>query len=349
MESGSLTAGEASQRLMARLIGDAAFLIEGVASPETATAHMACFVESPSYLTSFKTSSSECWLITPQIYENLDEGARSKKTFLLTEKPYHSFVELVNFFFPAIKAIAKKHPQAWIDPSAEVASSAQVEAFVSVGPRAKIGARVILHSGAWIGEGSIIGDDSIIYAGAKVYPNCMLGKRNVIHGGAVIGGDGFGFLPGSKGLVKIPQVGRAVLADDVEIGANSTVDRGTIGDTYIGQGTKVDNLVQIGHNCKIGKNCILCAFVGLSGNTTLGDNVLMAGQAATKGHLEIGSNVQVGGASGISKDIAPNQQVKGYPALPLKEFLKIQVLHTKLPEIYKRLMEVEKKLEEINK
>ena len=340
-----LTAGEASERLRARLVGDAAFLIEGVASPETATAHTVCFVESKSYLPDFNRSPSLCWVTTPDIYEGLEERTRQKRVFLLSEKPYHSFVKLVEHFFPAVKSTPRKHSLAAIDSTAVVDPSAQIQEFVSIGARAKVGAGVILHSGVWIGEDVTVGENTVIYAGAKIHSGCIVGKKNVIHAGAVIGSDGFGFLPDSQGLVKVPQVGRVVLHDEVEVGANSTIDRGTLGDTIIGRGTKIDNLVQIGHNCIVGTNCILCAFVGLSGNTTLGNNVLMAGQAGTKGHLSIGDNVQVGAQSGVSKDIPSNRQVKGYPAIPLKDFLKLQVLFTKLPEIYKRLTSVEKSLE----
>jgi len=344
-----MTAGEASERLEAQLVGDAKFLIEGVAGPESATSNTACFVESESYLPLFKKSSALCWVTTPKIFESLEESAKKNKTFLLSEKPYLSFVKLVSHFHPTVKSSGKINSQSWIDPSAEIHESVQVDAFVVVGARTKVAAGAVLKAGVWIGDDVVIGEESILNAGVKIYHQCILGKRNTIHSGAVIGADGFGFIPDSSGLTKIPQVGKVVLHDDVEVGANSTIDRGTLEDTVIGRGTKIDNLVQIGHNCKIGKNVILCGFVGLAGNTTIGDNCLLAGQVGVAGHLTIGDNVQIAAQTGVSKDVASNQKVKGYPPQPLNEYLKLQVMIHKLPEIYKRLVAAEKKINESEK
>jgi UDP-3-O-[3-hydroxymyristoyl] glucosamine N-acyltransferase len=225
-----------------------------------------------------------------------------------------------------------------VDPTAEVG------AFVYIGERVHIGARVVLYPGTWIDADSKIGADSVLYGGVKVYAQSEIGARCILHAGAVIGSDGFGYVQENGKQIKVPQLGRAILHDDVEIGANTTVDRGAIGDTVIGEGTKIDNLVQVGHNCILGKNNIICSMVGLSGTTTVGDNSLLAGMVGTKGHVKIGSRVQVAGQTGVSKDIADDQAVKGYPPMPLREYLKVQTLFTRLPEIYKRLQQVEKLL-----
>jgi UDP-3-O-[3-hydroxymyristoyl] glucosamine N-acyltransferase len=273
----------------------------------------------------------------------LTSETKSTKVFLLVDQPYLFFVKLANHFFPEPKPRPGVHATAVIDATAEVHEGCQIGPFVHVAAGARIERDVVLHSHVWIGEGASVGEGSILYGGVKVYPRSVVGKRNILHSGAVIGADGFGFLRDGEKLVKIPQVGRAVLHDDVEVGANTTIDRGAFDDTVVGAGTKIDNHVQIGHNVRIGKSGIFCAFAGISGNTTIGDNVLFAGQAGTKGHMKVGNNVSVGAQSGVSKNIPDGQNVKGYPAQPLNEYLKNQALFLKLPEIYKRLVKLEKK------
>ncbi len=325
----------------ARLVGDKDFVIKGVGAASTAAPDSICFIEAEKYLEGFRKSASRAWIISPQIFDSLEQRIKNERIFFVTEKPYDSFVRLVNHLFPARKSKPGIHPMAFVDPSADVHATAEIHAHATVEGGAKIGAGVILYPGVWVGENATIGENSILYGGAKIYHGTMIGKRNILHAGCVIGSDGFGFIPDKTGLLKIPQIGKAILHDDVEIGANSTIDRGTIEDTVIGRGTKIDNLVQIGHNCKVGENCIMCAFVGVSGNTTIGNNVLLAGQVGTKGHMKIGDNTQVGAQSGVSKDVPPNSKVKGYPPQPLKEYLRLQALIQKLPEIYKRLVKLE--------
>jgi UDP-3-O-[3-hydroxymyristoyl] glucosamine N-acyltransferase len=326
-----------------RVVGDDGFSITGVGAPGIGAPDFICFIESEKYLDGFKKSPCRTWLITEEIFSQLVPELKSEKIFLITDKPYLQFVRVVNFFHPPKKVSPGIHPTAFIDPLAFVDPTAQIGAHVVISPGAKVGRDVVLYPHVWIGENVQVGDQSVLYSGVKVYHDCVLGKRNILHAGAVVGSDGFGFLPTETGLIKIPQIGRALLHDDVEVGANSTIDRGTIDDTVVGKGTKIDNLVQIGHNCKIGQNCIFCAFVGVSGNTVVGNNVLLAGQVGTKGHMKIGDNVQVGAQSGVSKDVPSNSKVKGYPPQPLKEYLRLQVLIQRLPEIYKRLTKLEDK------
>jgi UDP-3-O-[3-hydroxymyristoyl] glucosamine N-acyltransferase len=342
----NLSAIEASKLIEAKLLGSGTFVINSVGSPVTAETHAICFIEAEKYIPEFIESASQVWISNQKIFDCLPAEVREKRTFLIVENPYRSFVKLVEYFHPPKINNPGINSQTHIHPSAQVDSTAQVSAGCVIEAHAKIGQGVTLYPNVWVGEGASIGAYSILYGGVKIYHHSVIGDRNILHAGCVIGSDGFGFLPDKTGLVKIPQIGRAVLMDDVEVGANSTIDRGTIEDTVIGQGTKIDNLVQIGHNCKIGRNCIFCAFVGISGNTTIGDNVLLAGQVGTKGHMSIGSNTQVGARSGVSKDLPPNSQVKGYPPQPLKDYLRLKVMIQRLPDIYKRLVSVEKKLEE---
>lgn len=340
-----ITAEEISQKFQGQLVGDGGFVVEGVGDPLTAGPRTACFVYNENYLKTVGQSAAQFWVMAPQLFDSLEDDVKRQKTFILTENPYLLFTQLITHFFPAAKAKPFVHPQTWIDPSARVHPSAQIEAFVSIGPNSVVGPRVIIHAGCWIHEGVEVGEDSVLYGGVRVYSRSVIGKRNVLHSGAVIGADGFGFIPYQGRQVKIPQVGRTILGDDVEVGANTTIDRGALDDTIIGAGTKIDNQVQIGHNCKIGDHGIICAQSGLSGNTVAGHHLLMSGRVGTKGHLKIGDNVSIGGQSGVTKNISSGSTVKGYPAMPLQAFLKAQSLFVKLPEIYKRLLAVEKKLE----
>jgi UDP-3-O-[3-hydroxymyristoyl] glucosamine N-acyltransferase len=294
------------------------------------------------------TCDAFAWIISESLFQKLDSEIKNRKVFLITENPYLLFIKLVQLFIPVAEARPGIHALASVDKLALIDPSSEISAFARVDAGAKIGAGVILHSGTWIGADAEVGEKSILYSGVKVHPRCVVGKRNILHAGCVIGSDGFGFTKEKSGEnVKVPQVGRAILSDDVEVGANSTIDRGTLDDTYIGEGTKIDNLVQIGHNCRLGKNNLICAMAGLSGHTIVGDSCLLAGNVGTKGHLSIGDYVQVGAQSGVTKDLPSHSDVKGYPARPVKDFLKNQVLLLRLPEIYKRLVSIEKSLSKI--
>jgi UDP-3-O-[3-hydroxymyristoyl] glucosamine N-acyltransferase len=344
-----ITANEVSLKFGLRLIGDGHFQIDGVGDPRTATSSQICFVAFEKYLPAVRESRSQAWIISPDLFERVKMSEKESKVFFLSDDPFLSFVQLVHHLIPATKAIGGVHALAFVDPKAIVDPTAQIDAFVSVQVGAEIGRGVILHPHVWVGAGAKIGDESVLFSGAKVYPNTIIGKRCILHSSCVIGADGFGFIKDKAGNnIKIPQVGRAVLGDDIEIGASSAIDRGALDDTSIGDGTKIDNLVQIGHSCKIGKNNLICAMAGLSGHTTMGDNCLIAGHAGTKGHLKIGDNVRVGAQSGVTKDLPSNSDCKGYPARPLKEFLKTQVLQLRLPEIYKRLVSLENHIEKIS-
>ncbi|MBK9293232.1 MAG: UDP-3-O-(3-hydroxymyristoyl)glucosamine N-acyltransferase [Oligoflexia bacterium] len=346
----SFKASEVCKKFGANLVGDPDFEIKAVGDPRSAELHTACFVSQPNYLDAALNSKSGFLVLKEDFYKQVDKNRANQKTFAITKNPYLFFVNLMGLFYPKQKMKPGVHPQAFVHPEAKLHANVQVGAFVSVEKNAVVDEGVILQATSFVGEGAKIGKGSIIYAGAKIYHYCEVGQDCIIHSGAVIGSDGFGFIQDeNKNQVKIPQVGKVILGDQVEIGANTTIDRGTFEDTVIGFGVKIDNLVQIGHNCRIGDNTIICAHGGISGNTIIGKNCLLSGKVGTKGHLEIGDNVQIGGQSGISKDIPSNKVVKGYPAVELKEYLKIHALYMKLPEIYKRLIGLEKSFEEIKK
>ncbi|HEY1793371.1 MAG TPA: UDP-3-O-(3-hydroxymyristoyl)glucosamine N-acyltransferase [Opitutaceae bacterium] len=235
------------------------------------------------------------------------------------------------------------HPSAVIGAGATVPPSATVGPHCVVEAGARVGERAHLQAGVFVGQGARIGDDTWLMAGATVCAGCELGRRVRLHPGAVIGADGFGYeLVGGR-HEKLPQVGSVTLGDDVEVGANSTIDRARFGMTEVGEGTKIDNLVQVGHNVVIGRHCIICALVGIAGSTTLGDYVVVGGQAGIAGHITIGSGVQIAAKSGIKDDIAPRTSVWGSPAQPILLEQKISILRNRLPELFRRVDALEKR------
>jgi UDP-3-O-[3-hydroxymyristoyl] glucosamine N-acyltransferase len=229
------------------------------------------------------------------------------------------------------------HPSAVVEKGARVAASATVGPLCVVEDGAVIGERVHLQGQVTIGRGAAVGDDSWLMAGAVLSAECVLGKRVHLQPGVVIGGDGFGYELVKGRHMKVPQVGIAVLGDDVEVGANSTIDRSRFGTTSVGEGTKIDNLVQVGHNVVIGKHCLICALVGIAGSVTIGDYVVIGGQSGLAGHLKVGSGAMIAAQSGVKDDIPAKTTVWGSPSLPLKLEQKIVILRGRLPELFKRV------------
>ncbi|HYA88808.1 MAG TPA: UDP-3-O-(3-hydroxymyristoyl)glucosamine N-acyltransferase [Nitrospirota bacterium] len=239
------------------------------------------------------------------------------------------------------KAIIGQHSVIGVESS--------IHPFVFIGDDATIGDRVTLYPGVYIGKGANVGDDCIIYPNVYIGYEVRIGNRVIIHAGAVIGSDGFGYATEDGKHHKIPQVGGVIIGDDVEIGANTTIDRATLGSTVIKQGTKIDNLVQIAHNVTIGEHCLLIAQVGIAGSCTLGDFVVLAGQVGLADHISIGDRTMVSAQSGIRNDIGPGQTFGGYYAMPQKDWLKVQAILPKLPELRKHIANLEKRVQELEK
>jgi UDP-3-O-[3-hydroxymyristoyl] glucosamine N-acyltransferase len=241
-----------------------------------------------------------------------------------------------------------------IDPSAVVASGARIGAGVWIGPQAVIGPgvhvgeRSALHAGVVVGEGTRIGADCIFYPHVTVYPGCVIGDRVILHAGAVIGSDGFGYAFDQGTHLKIPHLGRVVIEDDVEIGANTTVDRATLGETRIGRGTKIDNLVQIGHNVRIGPGAIVVAQVGIAGSATIGEGALVGGQAGVRDHVTIGAGARIVARAGVTKDVPPGATVSGFPARDHREVLQREAAGARLPELVERLRAIEARLDALD-
>jgi len=264
---------------------------------------------------------------------------------VVTKNAYRAFIKLIYRMVPELCDISKRPvAKQMVSQRAEISKDAVIYPGVFVDEGVVVGKRTVLFPGVVILRNSKVGDDVILYPNVSVYHNTSIGNRVVIGSGSVVGSDGFGFIKGENGkMMKIPHIGGVIIEDDVEIGSNTSIDRGTIGNTIIKRGSKIDNLVQVAHNCIVGEDNILCGMVGLSGSTELGNNVIMAANSGTKDHVKIGDNSIVAGRTSVSKDLKPGSEVKGaYPARPIAEELKVQTLVGRLPEIYERLKKLEK-------
>lgn len=265
-------------------------------------------------------------------------------SLLVKDDPYLGFGLAMRLFHPD-----HHRPKPKVEESAVIAGSARLGRGVYVGhhvvveDEAQLGDRTVVHAGAYIGRRAAIGDDCYIYPKAVIMHEVTIGKRVAIYAGAVVGSDGFGYARRESGFVKIPQAGTVVVEDDVEIGAGTTIDRATIGETRIGTGTIIDNLVQVAHNCRIGSGCIICAQVGLAGSTNVGKNVILAGQVGVAGHLTIGDGSFVEAQSGVPSDLPAKSVVFGYPARDAKLAMRIEAIINHLPEYIQRLRDLEKR------
>jgi len=269
---------------------------------------------------------------------------RQDKTYLAADDPELALVSAINALYPPKRKPAGVHPSACVSASAILKENVSVGANAYIGEEAEIGEGTQVYPGAVVGDGVKTGKDCIIYANVTIYDGCTLGDRVIIHSGSVIGSDGFGYYQKNGTNVKIPHIGSVVLEDDVEIGSNTSVDRGKFSDTVIGTGTKIDNLVQIAHNIKVGRHCIMAGQTGIAGSTTIGDYVMMGGRVGVGDHINICSKVMLAGYSGVMSDIEKPGIYAGAPLNTRKGWMREVALVRSLPEIVKRITELEKKI-----
>jgi UDP-3-O-[3-hydroxymyristoyl] glucosamine N-acyltransferase len=241
------------------------------------------------------------------------------------------------------------HSMASISPSSSVPENNYIGAFAFIGENVKLGNNVKIYPHVFVGDHVTIGDDTVLYAGVKIYDRSVIGKRCIIHAGAVIGSDGFGFAPEGDRYKKIPQLGIVVIEDDVEIGANTTVDRAAIDSTIIRSGVKLDNLIQIAHNVEVGENTAMAAQVGISGSTKVGRNCMLGGQVGLSGHIKIGDRVNIGAQSGVISDVEDGKVIIGSPPMGTKDFFRSSLIFQKLPDMYRTVNQLQKEIEEFKK
>lgn len=257
-----------------------------------------------------------------------------------------SLLELANKSTPQKQGVDSKCS---ISKSAKYGSDIYIGAFTVIEENTFIGDNVKIYPQVYIGDNVKIGNNTIIFAGVKIYKDCVIGDNCIIHSGAVIGADGFGFSLEETGYHKIPQMGNVIIEDNVEIGANTTIDRAVMGSTIIREGVKLDNLIQIAHNCEIGKNTAMAAQTGIAGSTKIGDNCVLGGQVGIGGHITLGNNTQIGAKSGIISNTKDGSALMGYPAVPVKSFFRSSIIVPKLPDMYRQVNALEKEIESLKK
>ena len=337
----ALTTGELAAKLGAALEGDPNAVVRGVADLRAARAEHLSFAVKPRYLSAVAASAAAA-VIVPR-----DAAIAAPKPALLrVADPDAAFAAACALFAPKPVELPRGvHPQALVSPQAKLGPDVSVGAFAVVEAGAELGAGTTLYPQTYVGHEAKLGRDCLLYPFASVRERCALGDRVILHNGAVIGSDGFGYAVDAQGVrTKIPQTGIVVLEDDVEIGANATVDRARFGETRIGKGTKVDNLVMIAHNCVIGEHSVLCSQVGLAGTTTLGKHVICAGQAGLAGHLTVGDGAVIGAQAGVPSDLPGGQMYLGAPAVPRLEFGKSLAHVAGLPKLKEHVKNLEARL-----
>jgi len=336
------TLKELAEIVGGELAGDGSLLVRGVAGIKEAGAGDLTFLANPKYLKELKRTKAAAVLVSPDVPV---EGLAAIKI----KNPYLAFAKVVGLFAPKRNIPSGVMEGSYVSTGARVGAGVTVYPNAYLEPGAVIGDGSVVYPGVYVGEGSIIGKSCTLYPNVVIREGVRIGDRVTVHAGTVVGADGFGYATEGGKHHKIPQIGGVVIEDDVELGANVTVDRGALGDTIIRRGAKIDNLVMIAHNVVVGEGSIIVAQAGVSGSTELGHHVVLAGQVGLVGHIKIGDGVQVGAQSGVMSDLEAGNAYSGSPAMPHKEWLKMNAVMHKLPEIRKLVGELSRRLEALEK
>lgn len=338
-----MTVSELARKLDAELVGDGTAVVCGVAGVRDASAGELAFVSQARYAADAATTGASALIV------GRDWSAPVPCPLLKVDKPDRAFAEVARWFAkPEPSFPPGVHPTAVVHPSAKIGEGVHIGPLTVIESGAEIGDRSIINAQCYVGHGVWVGDDCRLFPQVSIREYCRIGNRVWIHNGTVIGSDGFGYDINQDGTrTKQPQIGIVVIGDDVEIGANVTVDRARFGKTRIGKGVKIDNLVQVAHNVVIGDHAVIVAQAGIAGSTTLGAKVIMAGQSGVAGHLTIGAGAIIGAQAGVTKDVPPGTYVIGFPATPQKEAARQHAAVARLPELRERLLALEKRLQAI--
>jgi len=325
-----------ADRIGARLVGDGERVVAGIAPIEEAGPGQVTFLANPKYARFAKDSKAAAIIAKEVVPE-------AQTAFLLSDNPYFAFACAMEAFHPPARPAPGISDKAAVDPSARLGRDVAVAPFVVIQEGADVGDRTALFPGVYVGKGVTIGPDCLVYPHVVLYHDVTVGSRAILHAGCVIGSDGFGFAPTAEGFRKVPQVGTVEIGDDVEIGANTTIDRAALGVTRISRGTKLDNLVQVGHNVVIGSDTAIAAQVGIGGSARIGSRVMIGGQAGLAGHLEVEDGILLGAKSGVpdSLRVSEARVWSGIPAMPHPVWLRMATLLPKLPELFRRVKRLE--------
>lgn len=316
-------------------------MIEGLAAIDQATPRDITFIAQRRFARLAGPSQAGAFIVAP-------DQAHLERPLIIVPDPYLAYARIALLFAPPRRRWPGVSDRAYLGREVQLGQDVSIEPLVFIGDGVQVGDRVSIMAGCVIGDQVRLGDDTLLYPHVTILERCSVGARGIIHSGTVIGSDGFGFVPGAQGHQKIPQLGTVVIEDDVEIGANCAIDRGALGETRIGRGVKIDNLVHLAHNVTVGEHSLLVAQVGVAGSSKLGRHVALGGQVGLVGHIELGDGVQVGAQSGVNHSVPPGQTVSGSPARPHQEWLQIMGHLPKLPTIHRRLQELEQQLRELS-
>jgi UDP-3-O-[3-hydroxymyristoyl] glucosamine N-acyltransferase len=335
-----LILSEIAQRLGCSLLGDGRVEIERVAGIESAGPGDLTFLANHKYAGFLEKTRASAVIVTP--------GVEARLPRLVSDNPYLTFARALSLLHPETRPAAGVDPSARVDPTAQLGAGVHVGPLAVVGPRVRVGARSVVHAHVVLYADAEIGEDCVLHSGVHVRESCRLGNRVVVQNGAVIGADGFGFARDKDGrYTKIQQRGRVVIEDDVEIGALTAIDRAALGETRIGRGTKIDNLVQVGHSVTIGEDSVLAGQVGIAGSSRVGNRVTLAGQVGVAGHITIGDGAIATAQTGIPSDVEAGAVVSGYPAIDNRGWLRSSAVFASLPELLKRVRALERRLNDL--
>lgn len=339
------TVGEIAALVGGSVVGESALRIAGLNGIKQAQPGELTFLGNRSYLPFLESTQATAIFVTQDFEE--PEPAREERAFIRVKNPYHAFVRIIQEYAVRPDAFHPQgiHPTAVIGNNVTLGKDVALDAHVCIADDAVIGDAAVLYAGCYVGRGSRIGAGTVLYPNVVLREGVVVGSRCILHAGVVIGADGFGFAPVGGKWFKIPQTGIVILGDDVEIGANSAVDRATFGCTVVGRGTKIDNLVQIGHNVEIGEDSVISGMTGVAGSATIGNHVIIAGQVGVADHSQIGDGVTIGTRSGVFGSVEPGAVVSGYPLVKHKQDLRIQATIKQLPEWPRRIRDLERRIE----
>ena len=340
-----LSAKQIAEFIQGTIVGDENATVHTFAKIEEGMPGAISFLSNPKYTHYIYDTQSSIVLVN----KDFTPEKEVKATLIKVDNAYESLAKLLNLYEMSKPKKTGIDPLAYIAPTAKIGENTYIGPFACVGDNAVIGDNTSLHPHATVGSGAKVGSDCILYPHATVYHDCRIGNGCILHAGSVIGADGFGFAPSPEGYEKIPQIGIVILEDNVEIGANTCIDRATMGATVIHKGVKLDNLIQIAHNVEVGSNTVMASQVGIAGSTKVGEWCMFGGQVGLAGHIKVGDKVNCGAQSGIANNTKSGSTIMGSPAFEVKGFMKSSAAFKKLPEIYLELNAMKKELDELKK
>ena len=336
-----LTLAKIAELVDGELVGDGSVEINGVGKIEDAQQGQITFISNPKYEKFIETSGASAIIVG-------EDFSQAAKPVIRTKNAYFSFLKLLRYFHPPMETLAPGiHPSAVIDATAKIGENTRIGAGVVIGKNCVMGESTTIYPGVVIGPDVEVGDNTVLHANVVLREQVKIGNKVILHSGVVVGSDGFGFAREGEIYHKIPQVGIVIIEDNVEIGANCSIDRATLGATIIRKGVKLDNLIQVAHNVEIGENTVIAAQTGISGSTKIAKNAIIGGQVGFVGHIEVGEGVTVGAQSGVTKGLPKNSVYFGYPARPIIQAKREEAALRRLPKLFKRISELESKLDSV--